>query len=170
MSKDANDLLMSGGVPWASFQAIGDSVSGPLTGEPTTQQARDFDSGALKFWDDGEPIMEIVYVLATGQVDPLVDDDNGDRKVVLNSAHKKAAVRAAVKAAGAKGVHTGGVLTLTYSGQDDPKKKGSQGAKQFQATYVPPADALLNAPAALTPEQELAELKAKLAAPSEPPF
>lgn len=137
MSMDPNALLMGGGAPSASFLEIGTVHKGRIT-DLDTQQQHDFDTGRPKFWDDGKPAMQIVVTLATDERDPNQPDDDGLRRIFIKSA-MTAAVREAVKKAGARGLGIGGVLAVKYTGDGEPKRKGGLPPKQYKATYEPPA-------------------------------
>lgn len=137
---DANDWLMSGGIPWAKFEDFGDTVTGTIDAEPQVRPSRDYDSGEAAYWPDGAPITELSIILSgTGQFDPSIEGDDGRRQFVVNSAPKKQALREAVQKAGAKGLAKGGRLQVTYTHDGEPKKRGFRGAKQFTARYAPPA-------------------------------
>ena len=139
---NANDLLMGGGVKSATFPngAYGHTVAGTITQPPTTSQQRDFDSGELLTWSDGNPKMQIVVTLQTDQRDPSDPDDNGMRVLYIKaSSAMQRAVRDAVKASGAKGLEVGGVLAVRYD-RDEPNSKGRGNPKKiYSAAYTPPA-------------------------------
>jgi hypothetical protein len=135
---NAQDWLMSGGVPWAKFEDYGDVVTGTITEEPRVRQSRDYDSNEPAFWPDGGAVEELVITLATTQRDSTIEDDDGRRLFVVNSAAKKAALREAVRQAQAKGLAVGGRLQVTFTHEAEPKKRGARGAKQFTARYAPP--------------------------------
>jgi hypothetical protein len=135
---NAQDWLMSGGVPWAKFDDYGDQVTGTITEEPRVRQSRDYDSNEPAFWPDGGPVTELVITLQTTERDPAVEDDDGKRLFVVNSQAKKGALREAVRQAQAKGLAAGGRLQVTYTHDAEPTKRGKRGAKQYQARYAPP--------------------------------
>ena len=143
MSNDAldpNDLLMAGGTPWASFTKVGDSVTGTVV-KVEAKQALDFDTREPKTWRDGSPLMEVHIILATDDRDSEIEDDNGERRLVVNKATLKAAVRDAIRKAGSQRIEVGGVLAVTFTSQDKPTKRGQSGVKNFSATYTPaPSD------------------------------
>jgi hypothetical protein len=135
---DANDFLMGGGVPSAKFVVPGDYIAGGITTEPEAMQQRDFATGDPRTWDDGTPRMQIKVVLDTGEIDPMVENDNGYRAIYLKG-QMLAAVRSAVRKAGAKGLAVGGHLTVTYTGNGEVIKRGFNPAKLYSAVYEPPA-------------------------------
>jgi hypothetical protein len=142
---DANDFLFAGGIPSAKFDTIGTTVIGTIKNPPTTQQQTDFDTGQPKFWDDGRPMLQVVVDIQTDQRDPDIEDDDGVRRLYVRGKHLTNAVRDAVRRAGAKRLEVGATLQVTFSGEDEPKRRGANGAKQYTAVYTPPADAVLGA-------------------------
>lgn len=138
MRDEANDFLMGGGTPWVKFDDIGDKVSGTIIAPPERRQSKDYDSGELATWPDGNPVYEVVVKLQTTLRDPEIEDDEGIRQFVINSGAKRAAVRDAISKAKARGLSEGGRLTVTYTHDGEPKKRGYRGPKQFTAVYEPP--------------------------------
>lgn len=159
---NGNDLLMGGGVPWASFLKEGDSITGSIKSDPTSRQSRSLETGDRMTWPNGDPVMEIVVMLQTELRDPEIDYDDGTRQLVINKPAMRTAIRDAVRKAGAAGIEPGGVLTVTYTSTEKPKSRGVSGAKQFSATYVPPAQGLLMKDDNLTEDEALARLQSEL--------
>ncbi|MFV8127493.1 hypothetical protein [Streptomyces syringium] len=142
----ANDFLMGGGgAPSAKFPAPGTSFSGPITEQPVVEQQRDFQSGNPKFWDGGEPMLQLVVTIQTDLRDPAVQDDNGKRRLYVKG-QLKSAVQDAVRSSGARGLEVGGRLTVTYTHDGTASKPGFTPPKQFRAEYTPAAQAVLAAP------------------------
>jgi hypothetical protein len=138
---DANDMLMSGGIPWLSFKEKGVTYTGKVMSF-TARQSRDFESGDLAWWDkeQTQPKEEVVITLQTDLFDPEVDGDTGARQLVVpKGSARMAAVRSAIRSAGASGIEVGGTITITYTG-DKPNTKNPKlnGIKQFDVTYVAP--------------------------------
>mgnify|MGYP000676876507 CR=1 FL=1 len=125
MTTDPNSWLMSGGVPAAKFEAHGDTIKGTITEAPELRQQTDFDTGAPKFWDDGKPMMQLVITLATDDRDPATPDDDGTRRLYVKGKLQQA-IAAAIRKAEANGLAVGGVLTVAYVGDDEPKKRGAR--------------------------------------------
>ncbi|MGH3800866.1 MAG: hypothetical protein ACRDTD_12145 [Pseudonocardiaceae bacterium] len=147
---DANAFLFGGGVPSAKFDTIGAIFVGTIKQPPATQQQTDFDTGALKFWDDGRAMLQVVVTCDTAERDPQVDDDDGTRKLYIRGKHLTNAVKDAVRHSGLKVLEVGGTLAVSYVGDDEPKRRGMDGAKQYTATYTPAAANALSVDA--TPE------------------
>jgi hypothetical protein len=142
----ADDFLMGGGgAPSAKFPSPGTAVSGPITQRPTVEQQRDIQTGEKKFWQDGNPMMQLVVTVQTNERDPQVNDDDGRRRLFVKGQMKQA-VADAVRAAGAAGLEVGGVLTVTYTHDGQPKQRGFSAPKQYRAEYIPAAAVQLQAP------------------------
>lgn len=153
---DPNSLLM-GGSTSAKFDTHGATIAGRVT-EYFSEQDRDMDSGAPKTWDDGTPKMLLVITVQTDQGNP-VDGDDGSRRLYVRGQMLKA-IRDAVRRAGARGIDIGGTLSVTYTGDGEPTKRGWTPPKLYAATYTAPsvaaANDLLNAapaPAAAAAEE-----------------
>jgi hypothetical protein len=137
---DANDLLMGGGVKSAAFpdQQYGHTVSGVIVRPPQVRQQTDFDSGKPKFFDNGDPMMQIVVQVQTDLRDPADASDDGTRAFYLKG-QMQAAVRDAVREAGAKGLEVGGHLAVRYI-RDEPNSRGrGKDKKVYAARYTAPA-------------------------------
>ena len=84
--------LVSGVRWWGGLGiGIGDQISGIVVSANKEQQ-RDFDTGNLLEWDNGDPRMESVIVLSdTGEVDPEADNDDGTRALHLRGGNYEVA-------------------------------------------------------------------------------
>lgn len=135
-TQTASEFLMGGGVISAKFPTVGTTVGGPITrvGEP--QQQRDFDSGQPKFWDNGEPMMQLPVEVAT-ELPQESPEDDGVRCFYIKGLMLKA-VREAIRNAGAKGLEVGGHLAVTYARDGEPKRRGFNPPKEYTAVYTPP--------------------------------
>jgi len=99
------------------------------------QQQRDFTTQAPLVWDDGRPRQQLRVVLATDLRDG--DDDNGHRAIYVKG-NMQAAVRDAIKAAGASKIEVGGTLAVRYVGDGEPPKRGLNAPKEYKAKYEAP--------------------------------
>lgn len=144
---DANSVLMGqGGAPACKFDEPGTTWEGQIVTPPEAHQIRDFDpnnpgAGALKFFPSGDPIMGVTVDIQTTHRDPLIDEDDGVRRVYLDGRYNKEAVRNAVKASGANGLEVGGHLRITFTRREDPMDKRSR--KYWDVTYTPAGNAAL---------------------------
>lgn len=138
---DPNDWLMSGGAKSAKFPEVGTVVKGTITTPPSLSQQTDFTTGALKFWDDGKPMMQLVVTIQTDDRDPDDPEDDGLRSLYVKGA-MQAAVKNAIRKSGAKGIDVGGTIAVKYTGDGVAKQRGKQRGmnppKQFAAQYTPP--------------------------------
>lgn len=136
---DANALLMGNSIPSCTFHEIGVTHEGTITALDV-KQARKFGTQDLDFWPDGQPKMQAVVTLQTGELDPEVENDNGMRRLYVASKGMRAAIAAAVKKAGATGLAVGGTLGVRYT-RDDPEGKNKANLpKMYGVKYeAPPA-------------------------------
>lgn len=142
------DELMQGGHKAATFpdQQFGHTVGGPIVEKPITTQQLDFDSRQPKFYDDGNPMWQVVVAV---QAQPPTEDDDGIRAFYIKAQMKKA-VQEAVRRAGAARLEVGGVLHVRYL-RDEPNSRGRGKPKKiYEARYTPPAGGAA-APAAARP-------------------
>lgn len=137
MSDPALEYLMSAGVPSAKFPDIGTKVEGRILRYELTQQ-KDLD-GNLKTFDSGEPMMQIVFTLDTGVIDPDIEGDDGTRKVYAK-AQMLQAVREAVKKTGHRGRLTGGILGVKYVRDGEATKRGFNAPKIYAAKFEAPTE------------------------------
>ncbi|GAA2516804.1 hypothetical protein [Winogradskya humida] len=143
------DELMSGGYKGAKFPdgQYGTVVGGLIIEAPSTVQQRDFESGQLRFYDDGNPMWQIVVPV---QAQPAGDEDDGIRAFYLKTQMKKA-VQDAVRSTGAQRLEVGGVLHVRYV-RDEPNGRGrGKDKKIYEARYQPPAPGVPAAPAGPPP-------------------
>lgn len=134
---EADDFLMGAGGKSATFKVHGDAVDGYVTHAERRQQT-DFKTKALKFYDDGNPMWQLVVTLQTE--DREDDEDDGLRKVYIRGQLTKA-VQDAVRKAGEKGLREGGRLYVRYTGDAEPVGN-LDGAKQYFAKYLAPTVAV----------------------------
>lgn len=127
----ATKFVMGGGATAASFKKAGDSVNG-IIADMVEKTQTDFDSGEPLAWPDGKPRNHLVVTLLTEEKDD--EDDDGLRRLYVKG-NLQRAIREAVIKSGSRTIADGGVLTVTYTGDDAPTRKGMNGAKLFTASY-----------------------------------
>lgn len=132
--EDPNAFLLASGIASAKFPTVGTVVKGTVL-DFRVEQARDFQTRQPKFWDNGDPVKQLVVTLQTTEHDPDRDADDGARAVyalgnMLN------AIRDAVRPHG--GITQGGTLAVQYVG-DGEAKRGFNPPKLYRAEYAPPA-------------------------------
>lgn len=142
----ADDFLMGGGgAPSAKFPIPGTVLSGRITERPTVEQQRDIKDGSKKFWNDGNPMMQLVVTVQTDERDPQSEDDDGRRRLFVKGQLKNA-IADAVRTAGARGLEVGGTLTVTYTHDGVASQRGFSAPKQYTAQYVAAAANALHTP------------------------
>lgn len=154
------DQVMAGGTPSAfdKDDPINTSVNGSITSIEARQQT-DFDSGQPKFFDDGRPMMQVVIHLQTTMNDPSNLADDGQRAIYVKGKNIGNLRAAAQKAVGANFPAVGDGLTVTYVGDDEPKRRGYRGAKLYSFQITKGAGAL---------DQAMQQAPAQAQAPSNP--
>lgn len=163
---EANEFLASTGVPSAKFPEVGTTVKGRIAQKPEVQQQRDFDSGELLYWDDGNPKKQVKVVLATDERDADIPDDDGMRALYIKANLQKA-VQAALRKAGSK-MEAGGFLSVTYTSEGEVKKKGMNAPKLYSAQYTPPSEADANEVVGGAPEPDQPAGQPATQAPAQP--
>lgn len=145
---DINSILMGTKVPQATFKQPGDAAEGIIVSISEPYQEREYDpsnpgNGPLKFFKSGTPIMSFYVDIQTRNRDASIDGDDGIRRIYMDGARIKKAVRSAVVASGAKGLDEGGYLSLTYAADEQPGDHRS--GKIWQVAYTPgnPASTVL---------------------------
>ncbi|QZY52902.1 hypothetical protein [Leucobacter tenebrionis] len=133
----------------AKFLQVGTTVTGKIAQMPFEKQATKFGSQDLDFWPNGDPKMDIVVPLEDTNVPHEDANDDGARTIYVSSKNMRTAIAQAIQAAGQQDVAIGGLLTVTYVGNDPNSKNPANPAKLYQAQYTPPASGLAaSAPAA----------------------
>lgn len=139
---------LSQGTKWWGGKdcTVGDKISGVVISAERTQQ-RDFDTGALMEWDNGDPRMETVVIVGdTGLVDPEIDNDTGERALHLRGGNYKAkegtglsgeaALREAMKKAGIR-CEPGVKIQAAITGLAEPTGRGKNPAKLWTMKLEP---------------------------------
>lgn len=153
----------------AKFDTIGASVVGTVQGSPRERQQTKYGTQEPDFWPNGDPKMQILVDLKTDQRDPANPADDGERTLYVASKNLKRAIGDAIRAAGAQDIMPGGVLTVTYVGNDPASKNPANPAKLYQAQYTPPTSAFAQ-PQAAAPAAPVAQPAAQpIAAPAVAP-
>jgi len=138
MSEDGMDLLL-GGAPAAKFPEVGTVIKGKVLSQKK-QQSKDLGTGELKTWDDGSPMYEIVFTLATEARDPAVEDDDGTRRLFARGQMLKAIGDALRKARWSSAL-VGGTLGVKYARDGEATRRGFNAPKVYVAMFEPPAAA-----------------------------
>lgn len=133
------------------FDTVGASVTGTVKSAPRERQQTKYGTQEPDFWPNGDPKMQILVDLQTEQ---RVDaSDDGERTLYVASKNMKRAIGEAIRAANASDIAPGGVLTVTYVGNDPASKNPANPAKLYQAQYTAPSSAFVQQPAAAPAQQ-----------------
>lgn len=97
---------------------IGESVTGVIT-EATVRQVNDFTTGKPKFWDDGNPVNQVVVSIDTDLRDDA--DDTGERTLYIKTwGSQWKALKEAVRVLGthqlSDALKPGNVITQSFTG------------------------------------------------------
>jgi len=194
MSLSSLTDLLAGGGKSAKFENPGDTIAGTVI-KAEVRQKTDPDTSKPEFWDDGRAVEQIVVTLSTELRDPDDPQDDGHRNVYIKGwGDQLKALKAAIKASGAKDIQPGGRFVAQLTGKGERAKPHLSPPNIFAYAYTPPAAAAVSnllaepaatpvqqpqAPAALptpgnpfanlTPEQ-IAALAALQQAQQKPPF
>lgn len=137
---------------------IGEVVTGQIL-EAEVRQVTDYDSGAPKFWDDGNPQQQVRIVVQTTERDPMKPDDDGRRAIFVKWwGDQRQALMAAIKASGDTDIRVGGNFSAVYAGDKPSDNPRRNPAKLYEYAYQPPATGLdfgtaQAAPAPSAPQQ-----------------
>lgn len=166
---DPRSFIMGSGCPGYSFIRPGDRIVGQIISEPKLQQMKVWRNGQptdeLAVWPSGDPKLQLAFQVQTqfrnyeGIREPKREaPDDGRRTVYVNGKHREAALRQAIRAAGAEWLEVGGWYDETYTGDDYESKAGikpklaeiryqgpSPAFKAAQAEQVNAAQAQVNA-------------------------
>ncbi len=138
MSNVSKEFLGGGvGPKSVSFKAIGDTVTGTVGEMNITQQTTP--DGGLKTWKDGSPMLQLVVELQTSQHED--DEDDGVRRLFVNSYNMRLRLQDAVREVGADELDAGGTLTVTYVSDGERSNPAFSPPKQYAVQYVPPKKA-----------------------------
>lgn len=134
----------------AKFERPGTSISGIIE-NVTANQIRDFKSRQPKFFDDGQPQMQVLVTINTGVTDPMVEDDDGRRTVYIKGfgLQRRAWLQALHNAGLRKAaeVRPGDRFTATFTGFGEAKP-GMNAPKLFEYVieHQSPADLAMGQP------------------------
>lgn len=134
------------------FDTIGANITGTVKSAPRERQQTKYGTQEPDFWPNGDPKMQILVDL---QTDQRIDaSDDGERTLYVASKNMKRAIGEAIRAANASDIAPGGVLTVTYVGNDPASKNPANPAKLYQAQYTAPSSAFVQQPAAAPVQQQ----------------
>lgn len=137
ITQDPNEFLLSSGVPSCTWPEVGTKYSGTVL-DFRVEQARDYTDGKPKFWDDGNPVKQLVVTIQTDERDPSKDGDDGVRALYCGGQLLKA-VREAVRPHG--GIAQGGRIGVKFYDEGEPPVRNGKklnAPKLFKVEYAPP--------------------------------
>lgn len=141
---DPNDLIMGSGAKSASFPTKGTTVTGFISRKPETMQQTHITTREPLFYKDNQPKLMVRILLLTEEHED--DDDNGERALYAKvGGGIMAAIRDALKAAGAERLEVGGKLAVRYV-KDGVAKGALDPPKIYEAKYKLPAVAPVGKP------------------------
>ncbi|MCH9275652.1 hypothetical protein JS533_005110 [Bifidobacterium amazonense] len=145
--------VMAGGTP-SFFQRedpIGTSVTGTVE-SIEAQQQRDMDTQEPKFFDNGQPMMQVVIHVATTLRDTTILGDDGVRAVYVKGKNLST-LRQASRMVGRDFPHVGDGFTATYTANGEAKKRGWNPPKLYSYEIVPNQTQVAQAMSATEPQQ-----------------
>ena len=122
------------------FANPGDEVHGTITDISEPMQSTKFGSKELDFWPSGDPKMQVKITLQTSAREDGDDDGKRGLWVVVSGkpGGQLAAIRDAVREAGANDIAVGGTLSMQFTGYDPESKNPANPRKLFTAAYSAP--------------------------------
>lgn len=129
---DDTSAFFGGTLPAVKFDAIGESVSGEVQRVEIRQQSN-FESGELQFWPDGRPKMQAIVTL---QTDPDDEDDDGIRALYVRG-YMQRAFQDAVREAKMRDLTVGSNITVTFTSEGTPPRRGANAPKEYKVTITP---------------------------------
>lgn len=130
---------MGGGTPSAKFDVIGRTWRGTIIWISEPYPVTDMKTKAPKFFPSGDPIKGFKFDIQTDQRDADIPDDDGKRRIYVESQRMMSALRIALKNAGAPGLRVGGKVAIQYASEE--ATGGANKAKVYAAAYEPPVAA-----------------------------
>jgi hypothetical protein len=114
------------GIPAIKLEVVGDKVSGQVADKELRQQT-DLDTGELLFWNDGRAKMMAVVTI---QTEEPTEEDDGRRNLFVRGLMQQA-FREAIKEAKKQDLSIGDWLTVEFTGERAPTRKGLNGMKEY---------------------------------------
>jgi hypothetical protein len=122
--------------PVFRFTNAGDKIRGTIIDDPTVLPLREFGTDKPKLDRNGTPVMQVLLVLATEQLDG--DEHDGRWRVFIDKALLKRAVAEAIKKAGSDGLGVGDEISISFDGLKE--MPSGRSAKSFTVSFSPVGD------------------------------
>lgn len=116
--------------PTFKFEQPGTTLDGIVSQPTEDSQVREFGTDKLKFWPDGNPVM---------QTRIIVRDSAPSEWAVYAQGRMAKAITQAIVAAGAGDLEVGGHLQIRFTGYGTGKNPAMP-PKEYTAKYAKPAD------------------------------
>lgn len=137
---DGDDMFDEVSRPSISFKdkPFGFFYEGPVIDAPKKIQSRDFETGNLAYWDDGQPKMSVVIgIKVTACPDP--EQVGQERSVWVAKGSNMYSAVAAAQRAGGGNVRKGGILRVTFKSERPNEKNPKLNAiKEYDVTWTEP--------------------------------
>jgi hypothetical protein len=146
--------VTAGGTP--SFFQREDPIDTSVTGTVESieaQQQRDMDTQKPKYFDNGQPMMQVVIHIATTLRDATIPGDDGVRAVYVKGKNL-ATLRQASRMVSLDFPHVGDGFTATYTANGEAKKRGWNPPKLYSYEIVPNQDQVAQAMNAAEPQTQ----------------
>lgn len=131
----AEEFVLTRPIPVAKFSKVSDFVTGVIAEQPTVVQQKDVETGELLYWKDGNPRYQVILVLATEEIDPEIEEDDGQRRIYVKG-QLTAAFRTAMRKAGATVFQVGDKVTVSYVGDGKRTNPRFNPPKVYHVDYV----------------------------------
>lgn len=125
-----------GGAPALKFPTKGTVHTLTITDEPAIVPQRDFDSGEILTWPDGNVRKQMVITGVIPEDDREDDEDDGERRLFIKGG-MTAALRQGLREAKAKVPEIGGTIVVEYV-KDGPKEGRKNPPKIYEIEYAAP--------------------------------
>ncbi|NMM93464.1 hypothetical protein [Bifidobacterium oedipodis] len=162
--------VMAGGTP--SFFQRDDPIGASVTGTVESieaQQQRDMDTQEPKYFDNGQPMMQVVIHIATTLRDATIPGDDGVRAVYVKGKNLST-LRQASRMVGRDFPHVGDGFTATYTANGEAKKRGWNPPKLYSYEIVPNQSQVTQAMNAQEPQQSAPARQTSPAMQSQPAY
>lgn len=128
------DDLLGATAPALRWPEIGTKAEGTIVAIGRGIQREP--DGTVKTWDDGSVRLQAILTLQTLGEPETADDDLQRRLFVKGTMVRP--FREAMRRAHVRGPRVGGYISVTFTGETKPTKKGMNPAKEFSVAYTPP--------------------------------
>lgn len=136
----ADLVANAGGIPGAfnKHSQPGEVVAGTIT-KAEVRQVHDYNSSEPEFWDNGDPKLQLQVVVQTGQTDPAIENDTGERAIYIKWwGEQRQNLLAALRAADDTDVRVGGQFMAKFAGIKPNSNPRLNDVKVYEYAYEKP--------------------------------